>query len=134
MPGISIQGKDKTYYFSVVEADFENMPEWGGIYLAVKATNLGLQMENCVAVGSCANFRKYAQNIQNFIADKNATHLYLLPEFEMTKRQFAMSDLMQTEAFQDVMMRSLEMESLQQEYEAKKENYAATKEQINNNN
>ena len=101
MPVIVLQGKRQQYLFSVVEADYENMPSWGGIYIAVNATKLGIDMQSCVAIGACDNFKKYAENIKKFVFGK-CTHLYLLPEFERVSRKIALEDLLNTEAFSNV--------------------------------
>ena len=108
MPGITVKGEKQNYLFSVVEADYDNMPDWGGVYIAVRATTMGIRIEDCVAIGSCSNFKKYAEKIRNFTEDM-CTHIYLMPEFEMQKRKIALSDLMRTEAFAGVMLRTLEL-------------------------
>lgn len=108
MPVITLKGKNREYMFSVVEADYNNMPEWGGIYIAVHATRNGLNIENCLALGSCHSFKEYASKIKKFIKDKPVTHLYLLPEFQKQSRQFAIEDLISTDAFKDIYLQMLE--------------------------
>lgn len=101
MPVIVLQGARKQYLFSVVEANYDDMPSWGGIYIAVNATRLGIDMQSCVAIGACDNFKDYANKIRKFVYGR-CTHLYLLPEFEKVNRKIALEDLMSTEAFADV--------------------------------
>lgn len=108
MPVIVLKGKKREYMFSVVEADYNNMPEWGGIYIAVKAHRKGLHVENCIAIGSCCSFKEYKNNIQEFIQGKGVTHIYLLPEFQKQFRQFAIEDLLSTEAFKDIYLQMIE--------------------------
>lgn len=111
MAVICIKGEKKDYLFSVIQADYSNMPEWGGIYLAVHASGMGIRMEDCVALGSCDNFKKYAEKIQKFTEGK-CTHLYLLPEFEVKNRKFAIEDLMAMPDFQNALLRTMEIETL----------------------
>lgn len=111
MAAICIKGEKKNYLFSVIEANYDQMPEWGGIYLAVNATGLGIRMEDCVAFGSCDSFKKYADKIRLFTEGK-CTHLYLLPEFEVTKRKFAIEDLMMMPDFQDTLLRTMDIETI----------------------
>lgn len=117
MAAIKIKGAHKDYLFSVVEADYDNMPEWGGVYLAVNATGMGIRMENCVALGSCDNFRKYADNIRKF-TEGLCTHIYLLPEFEVQRRKIAMEDLLAMPDFQHALLKTLELQTLQLEQTA----------------
>lgn len=108
MPVIVLKGKTREYMFSVVEADYKNMPEWGGIYMAVRASRNGIHIENCIAMGSCQSFKDYAHKIKAFISGKKVTHIYLLPEFQKQFRQFAVEDLLSTEAFKDIYLQMLE--------------------------
>jgi len=110
MAGITIKGDKNIYCFSIVEADFYNMPDWGGIYICVNATTHGINMENCVAIGSCSNFNKYKQRIKALTEGNTVTHVYLLPEFEVTRRQITLEDLMKTPAFEDIMLKTIEFE------------------------
>jgi len=48
MPVIRLKGQKREYMFSVVEANYDNMPEWGGIYIIVRANRNGLEIENCL--------------------------------------------------------------------------------------
>lgn len=104
MAAIVLKGANKLYIFSVVTPDHQNMPDWGGIYIAVNASVLGMRMENIVAIGSSTNFQKYQDKIFNFL-DGKCTHIYLLPEADKQNRSFAMEDLAQTEAFREAMER-----------------------------
>ena len=99
MPAIAIEGSEQTYLFSVVEADYNNMPDWGGVYIAVNASTYGFKMEDCIAIGSCANFMKWQDKIKAIVQQHKCSHLYLLPEFEAKRRSFAINDIMQTEFF-----------------------------------
>tara|TARA_R110000868_G_scaffold189695_2_gene433120 strand:+ start:166174 stop:166572 length:399 start_codon:yes stop_codon:yes gene_type:complete len=108
MPVIILKGKKREYMFSVVEANYKEMPEWGGIYLAVRADHNGLDIKNCIGIGSCSSFKKYEHKIHNFIQGKLCSHLYLLPEFKKQYRQLAVEDLMSTEAFADIYMQIIE--------------------------
>ena len=110
MPVIVLKGQKREYMFSVVEADYDNMPEWGGIYIAVRANETGLEIKDCVAMGSCSSFKEYGKGIQAFIRGKSSTHLYLLPEFKKQHRQLAIEDLMSTEIFADIYLQMLENE------------------------
>lgn len=112
MPVIVLQGERKQYLFSVVEANYDDMPSWGGIYIAVNATRLGIDMQNCVAIGACDNFKEYAEKIKNFVFGR-CTHLYLLPEFEQVNRKIALEDLMSTEAFSDVTVQVIKDDSVE---------------------
>ena len=108
MPVIILKGQKREYMFSVVEADYENMPEWGGIYMAVNADRNGIHIKNCVAMGSCNSFKEYAHKIKEFIRGKQVSHIYLLPEFQKQFRQFAIEDLMSTDAFKDIYLQMLD--------------------------
>ncbi|MEC8067290.1 MAG: hypothetical protein VX154_05495 [Pseudomonadota bacterium] len=108
MPVIRLKGQKREYMFSVVEANYDNMPEWGGIYIIVRANRNGLEIENCLAMGSCASFHEYAHKIRELTYGKPATHIYLLPEFQKQHRQFAIEDLMSTEAFRDIYLQMLD--------------------------
>lgn len=108
MPVIILKGQKREYMFSVVEADYQNMPEWGGIYMAVNADRNGLHIKNCVAMGSCNSFKEYAHKIKDFIRGKQVSHIYLLPEFQKQFRQFAIEDLMSTDAFSDIYLQMLD--------------------------
>lgn len=107
MPVIVLKGHKKQYLFSVVEADYDEMPTWGGIYIAVNATKLGIDMQNCVALGACSDFSKYAEEIKKFVFGR-CTHLYLLPEFEGVNRRIALEDLLSTEAFAGVTVKMID--------------------------
>jgi hypothetical protein len=108
MPVIQIEGETRKYMFSVINAELDNMPDWGGIFIAVSTQNpFGIKMSDCLAIGSCLNFNKYKQHIFNSIR-RPYTHLYLLPEFQLTHRQFALNDLIKMQAFADVDIAVLE--------------------------
>lgn len=112
MPAITIEGKNSKYLFSVIEADTQDLPDWGGIYIAVKSSVMGgLRMEDCIAIGSCVSFSKYGDKIHDLV-DGKSTHLFLLPEFEVTRRKITLQDLMETPAFRDVALRTLEAQTL----------------------
>lgn len=111
MPIITIQGKERSYIFSVVPYDYRNMPDCGGIYLAVNATENGLNMENCIALGACSSFKKYQYKILSTVRDK-CTHLYLMPQKQIEGRAFALEDLMLSPAFQEASKHILEQLSI----------------------
>lgn len=107
MPIITVHGKEKNYIFSVVPYDYGDMPDWGGVYIAVNASENGLRMESCVALGGCSSFKKYQNKILKFIKNK-CTHVYLMPEYEVKGRAFAMADLISAPAFAEVPRQVLE--------------------------
>jgi len=110
MPVIQIEGDSRTYMFSVVEANHADLPDWGGIFIAINSeSNFGIKMSNCVCIGACDNFNKYRHNIMNSIRSK-FTHLYLLPDFQAQSRQFALEDILKMDAFSEVKVNILEKE------------------------
>lgn len=102
MPLIILKGHQNEYSFNVVESNYNNLPSYGGIYIAVTADKNGLNIQDIVAIGSCANFKTYQENIKNFLRDKKCSHLYILPHFEKSSKQFSISDLLTTQAFKNV--------------------------------
>lgn len=108
MPVIVLQGKKHEYMFSVVKANYNDMPEWGGIYIVVRAENNEFKIKNCLAIGSCTSFKKYEHKIKSFMHGENCSHLYLLPEFKEHHRKLAIEDLMSSEAFSDIYMQIIE--------------------------
>jgi hypothetical protein len=116
MPSVVIKGKEQNYIFSVVSArEYSEMPDWGGVWLAVDAQSLGLRMKDCKAMGACSSFKKYESKLKSFFRN-GCTHLYLLPEYDQSRRDFALEDLAKTEAFAGVF--DIEKTEAQQEKEA----------------
>ncbi len=115
MPSVVIKGKEQNYIFSVVSAKEDTkMPDWGGVWLAVDAHALGLRMKDCKAMGACSSFKKYEDKLQAWFY-RGCTHIYLLPEYDMQRRVFALDDLAQTEAFDGIFDEKMlhEMEEMQ---------------------
>ncbi len=111
MPIITVHGREKNYIFSVVPYSYGDMPDWGGIYIAVNASENGLRMENCIALGGCSSFKKYQNKILSFVKDR-CTHIYLMPEYEIKGRAFAIADLIAAPAFSDVPRQILEQANI----------------------
>lgn len=111
MPGATIQGFKERYLFSVVDVTYESMPDWGGVYIAVKATAHGITIQDCLAIGSCNNFKKYADKIRTFTEDK-CSHIYIMPEFDIEHRKAILDDLTHMEQFQNANIRSLEAKNV----------------------
>lgn len=101
MPTVVLQGEHQRYMFSVVMPEPGAFPDWGGIYIAVKAGMLGMKMEECVIIGACDNFKKYEDKILAAMRGK-CSHVYLLPEHDLQQRRIVLQDLLATEAFSNV--------------------------------
>jgi hypothetical protein len=74
------------------------MPDWGGVWLAVDAQSLGLRMKDCKAMGACSSFKKHQRKLRRFF-NCGCTYLYLLPEYDSSRRDFVLKDLAKTETF-----------------------------------
>lgn len=99
MPSVVIKGKEQNHIFSVISAkEYSELPDWGGVWLAVDAHSLGLRMKDCKAMGACSSFKKYEAKLREFFR-RGCTHLYLLPEYDKSRRSFTLQDLADTEAF-----------------------------------
>lgn len=116
MPSVVIKGQEQNYIFSVVSSrEYSEMPDWGGVWLAVDAQSLGLRMKDCKAMGACSSFKKYEHKLKTFFRH-GCTHLYLLPEYDQRRRDFALEDLAKTEAFAGIF--DLDNDMYKQEKEA----------------
>lgn len=94
---ITIRGKNNPHLFSTTSIDDINLPDWGGIYVLVRASNMGHAIEQVVDFGATVSFSKYSDKIMERI--DAATHVYLLPECSTTRLCAILQDLIHTQLF-----------------------------------
>ena len=108
MPLVTVQGSTRKYLFSAIPAQSkQDLPSWGGVFLIVRARGIALQLEDVMLIGSTDNFAEHGSRIFDFLARTDATHVYLLPEYQNIQRYFMLDDLMATSAFQNIPMTTL---------------------------
>lgn len=94
---ITIRGKNNPHLFSTSAVEELKLPDWGGVFILVRASNMGHAIEQVVDIGATSSFSLYAEKILERV--DAATHVYLLPECSPDRLSNILQDLIYTELF-----------------------------------